>query len=304
MSRSVATLMLPRLASSQANWMGEDAPIVLFLRILLQQMMGWNWYILSNITCPPTALVKQGMSIWRHSHFDPWGSQFRNSEATSIILSDVGCVLTITALYQIYSYLGSFGQLFWLYIVPWMWVNHWIGMFTLTDILPYPVLIFPVMITYLHHTSPKVPKYDASSWTFVRGATATIDRDFGIIGTHFFHNISSDHVTHHLFSKIPHYYAPIATAAIVPLLGKQYHDRGSFAYRDLKEAFSKCQWVEEDEAKDKEFRLAACGDGKVAETDRALWYRAGVSPILEFRMRESSNSDDRERKLGTEDVKS
>ena len=160
------------------------------------------------------------------------------------------------------------------------------------------------MTTYLHHTSPKVPKYDASSWTFVRGATATIDRDFGIIGTHFFHNISSDHVTHHLFSKIPHYYAPIATAAIVPLLGKQYHDRGSFTYGDLKEAFSKCQWVEEDEVKDKEFGLAACADGKVAETDRALWYRAGVSPAPEFRMRESSNSDDRERKLGTQDVKS
>jgi hypothetical protein len=166
-----------------------------------------------------------------------------------------------------------------------------------------PCLYFPVMITYLHHTSPKVPKYNASSWTFVRGATATIDRDFGIIGTHFFHNISSDHVTHHLFSKIPHYYAPVATAAIVPLLGKQYHDRGSFAYGDLKEAFSKCQWVEENEVKDKELGLATHDDGKVAETDRALWYRAGVSPAPEFRMREGSNPDGRERKLGTENVK-
>jgi hypothetical protein len=45
------------------------------------------------------------------------------------------------------------------------------------------------MVTYLHHTSPKVPKYDTSSWTFVHGATTTIGRDFGIIGTHFFHNI-------------------------------------------------------------------------------------------------------------------
>ena len=53
-----------------------------------------------------------------------------------------------------------------------------------------------------------------------------------------------------------------------------------------------------------EFGLAAHGDGKAAETDRALWYRAGVSPAPEFRMRESSDSDGRERKLGTEDVKS
>ena len=122
------------LKPGELDELGEDVPIVLFLRILLQQVIGWNWYILSNITCPPTALVKQGMSIWRHSHFDPWGSQFRNSEAASIILSDIGCLLTITTLYWIYLYLGSFEQLFWLYIVPWMWVNHWIGMFALTDI--------------------------------------------------------------------------------------------------------------------------------------------------------------------------
>jgi bifunctional Delta-12/omega-3 fatty acid desaturase len=116
------------LKPGELDELGEDAPLVLFLRILLQQVIGWNWYILSNITCPPTALIKQGMSIWRHSHFDPWGSLFRTSEMTAIILSDIGCLLTITALYQIYLRLGSFEQLCWLYIVPWMWVNHWIGM--------------------------------------------------------------------------------------------------------------------------------------------------------------------------------
>jgi bifunctional Delta-12/omega-3 fatty acid desaturase len=158
------------------------------------------------------------------------------------------------------------------------------------------------MITYLHHTSPNVPKYNAESWTFVRGATATIDRDFGIIGTHFFHNISSDHVTHHLFSKIPHYYAPIATKAIVPLLGKQYHDRGGFGYGDLKEAFATCQWVEEDNVKDKEFGLDVYGDGKVGDVNRALWYRAGVSPPPEYRMRWAPSSD-AEKESGAEVIK-
>lgn len=118
------------LKPGELDELGEDAPIVLFLRVVLQQLIGWNWYILSNITCPPTALIKQGMSTWRHSHFDPWGSLFRDSERTAIVLSDIGCLLTMTALYQIYLYLGCFGQVFWLYIVPWMWVNHWIGMLT------------------------------------------------------------------------------------------------------------------------------------------------------------------------------
>lgn len=106
---------------------GQDAPLVLFLRILLQQAIGWNWYILSNITCPPSAVIKQGMSAWRHSHFDPWGALFRNSERSAIIMSDLGCLATITALYHLYHVLGSFQTLFWVYIVPWSWVNHWIG---------------------------------------------------------------------------------------------------------------------------------------------------------------------------------
>lgn len=106
---------------------GQDAPFVLFLRIFLQQAIGWNWYIISNITCPPTAVVKKEMSIWRHSHFDPWGALFRDSEKLAVVLSDVGCLSTICLLYSLYTWLGSFETLFWIYIVPWTWCNHWIG---------------------------------------------------------------------------------------------------------------------------------------------------------------------------------
>jgi len=169
-----------------------------------------------------------------------------------------------------YVAFGSFETLFWVYIVPWSWVNHWI-----------------VMITYLHHTHPSVPKYSAESWTFLRGATATIDRDFGIIGTHFFHHISSDHVTHHLFSRIPHYYSHVASKAIVPLLGKHYHGGGGFQYGDLKTAFGKCQWVEPDHEKDVNFGLKGEND-KGDEKNEALWYRSGISPAPEFKMREAS----------------
>jgi len=107
--------------------LGQDAPAVLFLRIVLQQVIGWNWYILSNITCPPTAVLKKDMSVWRHSHFDPWGAMFRPSEKLSILLSDLGCLATIAVLYKLYLAFGSFETLFWVYIIPWTWVNHWIG---------------------------------------------------------------------------------------------------------------------------------------------------------------------------------
>ncbi|OJJ42575.1 hypothetical protein ASPZODRAFT_76443 [Penicilliopsis zonata CBS 506.65] len=251
---------------------GQDAPLVLFLRILLQQAIGWNWYILSNITCPPSAVVRQGMSAWRHSHFDPFGALFRDSERLAIIMSDLGCLATIAVLYRLSKVFGV-ATVFWAYIVPWTWTNHWI-----------------VMITYLHHTHPSVPKYTADSWTFLRGATATIDRDFGIIGTHFLHHISSDHVTHHLFSRIPHYYIPVASRAIVPLLGKHYHGRGRFRYQDLKLAFRDCQWVEEDVVKDQALGLRTNGDPDPHHT--ALWYRGGISPSPEYKRRVHDKMDD------------
>ena len=70
-----------------------------------------------------------------------------------------------------------------LYLQPYMWVNHWI-----------------VAITYLHHTHPNLPKFEPEAWTFIKGATATVDREFGFIGKHMFHNIIEFHVIHHLFS--------------------------------------------------------------------------------------------------------
>ena len=123
-----------------------------------------------------------------------------------------------------------------------------------------------------------------------------MDRDFGLIGTHFFHRISSDHVIHHLFSKIPHYYARDATNAIAPLLGKQYK-RGNFGWAELKLAFSKCQWVEDDQSKDEQYFGDEVGNevpgkdpvGVEKEIKRALWYKAGPSPAPEYRQRLNEN---------------
>lgn len=60
----------------------------------------------------------------------------------------------------------------------------------------------PVAITYLHHTHPEVHHFDADSWTFVKGALATVDRDFGFVGRHLFHGIIDTHVVHHLFPSV------------------------------------------------------------------------------------------------------
>lgn len=275
------------MALERLEEIGEDAPIVALVRIIMQQVAGWLLYIWTNVTCRPDSVHKRNMGWWRHSHFDPWGALFRDAEAGAVLLSDLGCAMTVGLLYGVKVYSGmSAGTLFWVYFAPWMWVHHWI-----------------VMITYLHHTHPSVPKYTPESWTFLRGATATMDRDFGFIGTHFFHHISSDHVTHHIFSRISHYRQREASLAIIPLLGRHYHGHGTFTYGDLKTAFSECQWVEGDKDKDERFGLNKQGEANAhgvaksgtekSEADlknEALWWHKGASSTRERKVRGFMNS--------------
>lgn len=134
----------------------------------------------------------------------------------------------------------------WAYILPLLWVNHHIGMFLRKSVntsnprLP-PLL---VLITYLHHTSPDLPKFSPTSWTFLRGALSTVDRDPGFFLRHLLHHIIDLHVIHHLFPRIPHYRAQEATNAIRPLLGRYYHEEKGSYYGALYRNFRDCQWVE------------------------------------------------------------
>lgn len=99
--------------------------------------------------------------------------------------------------------------------MPYLWVNHWL-----------------ILITFLQHTDPALPHYQASSFTFPRGALSTFDRVLmggpGIIGSitgwicgTATHGISETHVAHHTCSKIPHYHAWEAKAALDQRLARE-----------------------------------------------------------------------------------
>lgn len=172
--------------------LSEDAPLVTFLRIILQQVIGFPWYLLTNITAAPTSLSKQPSSVpLGNSHFAPTGSLFRPDEVYQIILSDLGLLAMGLVLYSTGSTIG-FDNLALLFLQPYLWLNHWI-----------------VAITYLHHTHPALPKFENESWTFIKGATATIDRELGWVGKHMFHSIIEYHVIHHLFSYV---FCPLKTS--------------------------------------------------------------------------------------------
>lgn len=161
----------------------EDSPLVTFLRIILQQVIGFPWYLLTNITSSQGSLHNShSKKFLSNSHFLPSSTIFRPEEAHLIILSDVGLGLVAGGLCYLSSQIG-FELVALLYLQPYMWVNHWV-----------------VAVTYLHHTHPSLPKFEPEAWTFIKGATSTVDREFGFIGKHLFHNVIEFHVVHHLFS--------------------------------------------------------------------------------------------------------
>ena len=161
----------------------EDSPIFVLFRIILQQALGFPSYLLTNMTAGPGSHVRApSKKPLGQSHFAPSGSLFRDSEMHLILISDLGLATAIIGLWLGSRQIG-FSTLALLYLQPYMWLNHWL-----------------VAITYLHHTHPALPKFEAEAWTFMKGATATIDRDFGWIGRHIFHGIIEFHVVHHLFS--------------------------------------------------------------------------------------------------------
>lgn len=94
------------------------------------------------------------------------------------------------------------------------------------------------MITFLQHSDPLIPHYRDGAFNFQRGALCTMDRN---IHSFFFHGIAETHVAHHLCSKIPHYHAWDATAALKAKLGSHYLQTDENAWVSLWKVFNECR---------------------------------------------------------------
>lgn len=115
-----------------------------------------------------------------------------------------------------------------LYVIPWIAVSHWVG-----------------LATYLQHTDPMVPHYRQGAWSFPRGASATIDRDFlGWQGQFFLHGVSHHHVVHHFFPKLPFYNAKNATEHLKHFIGDHYVYSDKPVFRALWDTFHACVFVD------------------------------------------------------------
>ncbi|KAI1793324.1 fatty acid desaturase-domain-containing protein [Ganoderma leucocontextum] len=208
-----------------------DSPIGAVYGSLRYLVGGWPAYLVVNAS-------GQRRYPKDSNHFNPASVMFRADHRAQIIISNVGILLWMAGVAYSISQWGFF-EVFRVYLVPYLWVNHWL-----------------VLITFLQHTDPLLPHYRASEFTFPRGALATFDRNLlgdlgsvmGWLGAFATHGISETHVAHHVSSKIPHYHAWEASDCLRKFLAQQgikLEGRpGSWAevYRVIKE----CKFVEDE----------------------------------------------------------
>ncbi|KAF8189814.1 fatty acid desaturase-domain-containing protein [Mycena galopus ATCC 62051] len=175
----------------------SDTPIAAFSRCIFYLVAGLPVYLIWNIG--GQTRYPKGTS-----HFKPSSIIFAPHQHSQIVLSDLGIFIWL-ALIVISCFQWSFLTVLRTYLVPYIWVNHWL-----------------VLVTFLQHSDPLVPHYRAEMFNFQRGALCTMDRSLlgdlgpvmGWLGAHATHGISETHVLHHVTSKIPHYHAWEATYAL------------------------------------------------------------------------------------------
>ncbi|KAF7308510.1 Delta-12 fatty acid desaturase protein [Mycena chlorophos] len=202
----------------------EDAPLYTLIRMIVQQSIGWNFYLATNATGHPRYPAGT-------NHFSPYSQLFRPSQRFGIILADL-TLIGAGYLHYLYASQPGVGFLNWfrLWFIPYSFVNNWI-----------------VMLTFLHHCDPTIPYYKKSQWTFLRGALSTIDRPFlGWAGEVFLHHVSRHHVGHHLFVNVPFYNQPKVTEYLKKVLPDHYNYDSTNMYRAFWRNFTECCFIEDE----------------------------------------------------------
>ncbi|KAI0689043.1 oleoyl phosphatidylcholine desaturase [Cytidiella melzeri] len=209
-----------------------DSPLGATLGFASYLLVGWPMYLITNAS-------GQKRYPSNTNHFNPSAENiFAPHHFWQIIMSDIGVFVWVAGIIAaIYNF--GFTNTFSVYLAPYLWVNHWL-----------------ILITFLQHTDPIIPHYRASEFTFPRGALATLDRNLlgdlgsfmGWIGACTTHGISETHVAHHVNSKIPHYHAWEANAALHKRLVKAgIHLQGApGGWAEMYRVFRECKFVEDE----------------------------------------------------------
>jgi len=212
----------------------HDTPLVATFWCTMQLLIGWPMYLIINASGQRN--YPKGVN-----HFVPKEPLFSPAQFGQILISDFGVFIWLGAIIS-WAYLRGANEMIRIYLVPYLWVNHWL-----------------VLITFLQHTDPLLPHYRSSSFTFPRGALSTLDRTLlggdgiigkitGWIGATTTHGISETHVAHHVASKIPHYHAWDASDALRARLasaGYNFEGRPG-TWGEVFRVWNACKFVEDE----------------------------------------------------------
>ncbi|CZS97001.1 related to Delta(12) fatty acid desaturase [Rhynchosporium agropyri] len=205
----------------------EDMPIVAMTHLFFHQLIAFPTYLTIN----NFALARMNVfPWWTRSHFylGDDGPNFKKAHKMDILISDICIAVAGLGMWGLVRCFGAWNMML-IYGFPYLVTNHWI-----------------LTITFLQHTDGSIPYYQNSTWTFLRGAASTVDRDFGWIGRNIFHGALETHVMHHHVSRIPFYYASEATLAVKKVMGEHYQSDFKTPYLwSFWKNYRTCRFVEE-----------------------------------------------------------
>ncbi|TCD68732.1 hypothetical protein EIP91_009878 [Steccherinum ochraceum] len=213
----------------------EETPIMTLGRLLIMQ--GFGWWLYMGFNMMGSKMYPEGTNL-----LSPYSPIFKKGQRLGIFISDVALVVMGTAL-VFFGFRYGWASLVAYYFIPYMYILPSSASVSGSD----PTVFAVVMCTFLHHSDPTIPHYRKEEWTFLRGATATVDRPIlGWIGRFFFHNVSHDHIAHHLFSHAPFYNQPQITEAIRSVLMENYNYDSTNSFYALYRSFTECCFIEDE----------------------------------------------------------
>lgn len=251
----------------------EDTPVYQAITLIFHQLFAWVFYLFFNISAGSASQQKPTSSLFNRSHFDPTSAVFRRSEAPFIVLSDIGLLMTFSALYWLSGVVGT-STVVLLYLQPYVWVHHWLSK------LHPPHLFMFLHFRFSANSCPKSPSPTSTTLTLMfpisRLSTGPLSRvpwpllivilvssavicSTASLSTMSFTIYSREYLTitnllaitcsyQILFSRIPFYYAEEATDALKPVLGELYHRDDRSFLGQLWSNFTQCKFVAADES--------------------------------------------------------
>jgi omega-6 fatty acid desaturase (delta-12 desaturase) len=116
----------------EINELTEETPIATAFHLIYQQLGGWPAYLLTNVT-GHNFHERQSEGRGKENgfgngvnHFNPSSPLYEAKDAKLIVLSDIGLIMAVSVLFWAGKNYGMANLLVW-YILPYLWVNHWLG---------------------------------------------------------------------------------------------------------------------------------------------------------------------------------